>query len=341
MTAPGQQIIHVPGAGEEVAQGLQPLIQAMQFNRQLALQQQEHENTIAAQMLAHMLQTPGAESSPAFGALATKLGVPTLGPSIAKARSDEERRKIDDINTYTEGLSGLDDKSKSALRVSLIAGVKGATADIQNSLFSAMATGGDLSTLEQARLDNLRANTAHIQAQINKMKTEPGPMDQQHAAEILHVPPQDFVQGANYVDVLESILKQKEADPGRTIVNTAVQLMTQFRDIIGRPTITPPEALEMSRNLYRSLFPKAAAAAQLTPETAQQLSATRDALQIWQGVIADEYEVKDAQGRVLKKFKNDGDVKTYLGHELKTLYPLIDDASLNLLLDVVQRRVHE
>src|SRR5438093_1334008 len=198
MTAPGQQIVHVPGVGEEVAQGLQPLIQAMQFNRQLALQQQEHEATVAAQLFAHGLQTPGFESTPAAQALELKLGVPGLGASIAKARTAEDRRKIEDINTFVESTSGVSDKAKAGLRVSLIAGAKGATADVQNALFSAMAAGEDLTVLEQARLDNLRANTAHLQAQINKMKTEPGLMDQQHAADILHIPPQDFVQGANY-----------------------------------------------------------------------------------------------------------------------------------------------
>lgn len=352
MTTPN--IVQVPGVGQEVAQGLAPFIQAMQFNKHLQQQQQAEEQRVAAELYARGLQTaPGFENTPAGQALEMKLGVPGLGASISKARTAEERRKVEDINTFVEGLSGIGDQAKSGLRASLVAGSKGATSDVQNALFSAMAGGADLTILEKARLDNLRANTNHIQAEIDKMKREPGPHDQLRAAQILGVNTGDmaqggsnsgdFVQGTNYISVLEDQLKQnnKEADPARAILNTSISLMTSNKDLLGRPALTPQEAFSQALGLVKNVYPKTAGTIQFTPATEQTLAATRAATLMWQGLRLDENTLKDAQGRVMKKFKTSKEIHDYIGAEIKHLYPLVDEPSLNALMDIVQRRITE
>ena len=351
MTAPYQpQIIRAPDA--DVGQGLAPLIQALQFNKHLAEQQREAEQRIAAELFSRgLVTTPGFETTPAAQALATKLGVPDLGQSIAKARSAEDRRKVEDINTFVESLSGISDQAKSGLRVSLIAGSKGATSDVQNALFQAMAGGTDLTVLEQARLQNLQANTAHILAEIERMKQQPGPHDQLRAAQILGVNTGDlaqggsnsgnFVTGMNYINVLEDQMKQKETDPARVIINTAISLMTSNKDLLGRPALTPTEAFDQSLGLVKNVYPKTASAIQFTPQTAQTLAATRAATLMWQGLRMDDNTLKDATGRTLHKFKTTREIHDYIGEELKKLYPLVDQPSLNSLMDIVQRRITE
>src|SRR5439155_1195123 len=253
-------------------------IQTLQFNRHLAEQQREAEQRIAAELFSRgLLTTPGFDTTPPAQALATKLGVPDLGQSIAKARSAEDRRKVEDINTFVESLSGISNQAKSGLRVSLIAGSKGATSDVQNALFQAMAGGTDLTVLEQARLQNLQANTAHILAEIERMKQQPGPHDQLRAAQILGVNTGDlaqggsnsgnFVTGMNYINVLEDQMKQKETDPARVIINTAISLMTSNKDLLGRPALTPTEAFDQSLGLVKNVYPKTASAIQFTPQT--------------------------------------------------------------------------
>lgn len=344
MTAPGQQIVPVPGVGQEFQQAIAPFIQAMQFQRQLAQRKQEQDQDLAAQLYARGLQTPGFENTPAAQELEARLGAPGLGASIAKARTVEEKRKIDDINMYVEGLSGISDRAKSGLRTSLIAGTKGATADIQNSLFSAMAAGEDLTVLERARLENLQASTQHTLAEIEKMKREPGPHDQERAAQLLGIDVnKDFVQGMNYIGVLEDQLKDKnkDADPARAVLGTAISIMTLNKDLLGRPALTPQEAFQNSLELVKNVYPKSAGAMQFTPNTEQTLAATRAATLMWQGLRLDENTLKDATGRVLRKFKTAKEIRQYIGEEMKHIFPLVEQSQLDMLMDVVQRRVTE
>jgi len=345
MTSPfGQEVVKVPGVGEEFQNAIAPFVQAIQFRQAQQRQQLAERQRIAAELFARGLQSPGFENTPAAQQLEVELGVPGLGASISKARTAEERRKVEDINTFVEGLSGVSDRAKSGLRASLIAGTKGATADVQNSLFAAMAAGEDLTVLERARLENLQANTQRIQLEIERMKREPGPHDQERAAQLLGINVQsDFVQGLNYIGVLEDLLKDrnKEADPGRAILSTAVSLMTLNKDILGRPALTPQEAFQTSLELVKNVFPKSASTSQLTPNTEQALGATRAAMLMWQGLRMDDNALKDAQGRVLRKFKTTAEIRQYIAAEMKHVFPLVEQSQLDMLMDVVQRRVTE
>ena len=41
-------------------------------------------------------------------------------------------------------------------------------------------------------------------------------------------------------------MKQKETDPARVIINTAISLMTSNKDLLGRPALTPTEAFDQA-----------------------------------------------------------------------------------------------
>src|SRR5205823_7483584 len=124
--------------------------------------------------------------------------------------------------------------------------------------------GEDMSVLERARLENLQANTAHLNMEIEKMKREPGPHDQAKAANMLGVntgdllgggsTQGDFVTGTNYISVLEDRLKQKETDPAKVVINTAISLMTLNKDLLGRPALTPDEAFQNALGLAKNVF---------------------------------------------------------------------------------------
>src|SRR5437867_6798788 len=146
MTTP--QIIQVPGAGAEVAQGLAPLIQALQQNRQLADQHQFHQQELLAQLFAHGMQTPGFESTPAAKEIETRLDVPGLSKGVAQARNAEQKRRLTDIDEFVSGLPKISDNARAGLRASLAAGARGATSDVQKALFSAFAAGEDMTVLE-------------------------------------------------------------------------------------------------------------------------------------------------------------------------------------------------
>jgi len=342
MTAPYEpKIVSVPGVGAEVSQGLAPFVQAMQFQKQLQLQQTAEQQRMAAELYARGLQTPGFEDTPAAQQLEHTLGVPGLGASISRARTAEQRRQVEDINTFVEGISGVSDRAKAGLRTSMIAGTKGASVEVQNSLYAAMASGEDPGALEQARIGQMLANTTRINLEIEKMKREPGPQDQARAAQLLGVDPSQFVQGANYISVLEDRMKAKETDPAKVIVSTAVSLMTLNKDLLGRPALTPAEAFSQALDLTKNVFPKSASTIQLTPQTEQQLGATRAAYLMWQGLKMDDNTLKDATGKTLMKFHTSAEIRQYIGQEMKHVFPLVDQPSLDNLLDIVQRRVTE
>lgn len=345
MTAPGQNIIQAPGVGQELQQAIAPFVQAMQFQRQLQQRQREQEQDLAAQLFARGLQTPGFESTPAAQELETKLGVPGLSQSIAKARTAEDRAKTENINQLVESMSGVSDKAKAATRASLMCTHRGGTAEVCNALFSAMASGEDLSVLERARIEQMQAGTQKTLLEIEKMKREPGPHDQIRAAQLLNVSPTEFVDGFNYIGVLEDRMKQRETDPGRVIINTMIAAMTQ-RDYLGRAKMTVEESLALGIRTAQAAFPKTAATIKMTPQLQQVLDATDKVTQVWTDIIDNgnaNVEIDPTTGKknIIDKLPTRAQRREFMERGIKRLYPLLTPQQYNDILDIVGRRVEE
>lgn len=336
-------IVQVPGAGQEIQQALAPLIQALQHQHMMQQRQQEQEQQIAANMFAHGLQTPGFETTEAAQQLEMKLGVPGLGKSIATARVNEKKLKLKGIDeTVTKfGEAGLSAPQQAGLRASLTAQLEGAPAEVANRLYVAFAGDADLSPLDKARLDELNVSADLKIEQVSEMRRHNDPSARHQASKILGVPDSKFDPGVDYIDVLEDHLKQEgksRTDPQGTIVNTAMTLMGQSKDLIGRFNLTAPEALQQSIQLWGSTLPATVKNVIMTPTITAQLNATNDALNTWQGLIDSPSSINPKTG---KKFKNDDEIRRTIIEELKARYPILEteDAALKQMLDIVSRRV--
>src|SRR2546429_499229 len=148
MTSPfGQEVVKVPGIGDELQQSIAPFIQAIQFRQHLEAQQKADRQRIAAELFARGVQQPGFGTTDAAIQLEHELGVPGLGASIEKARTADEKQKIDTINELVDTASTLTPVERSAAKLSMIAGVRGATSEVQNNLYEAVA-GKDLTGIE-------------------------------------------------------------------------------------------------------------------------------------------------------------------------------------------------
>lgn len=333
-------IVQVPGAGQDVQQALAPLIQVLQQRHQMQLQQQEHEQTVAAHLFAEGLNTPGFESSDAALQLEQRLGVPGLGKSIAQARVAEGKRQMADIATYVNE-SGFDPTTKSALLASLTAKVKGATVDMQNTIFQAFVGGGSVAALEKARLDHLQAETRKLNLDI---EGTPTPDDQRKAASVIGVKPESFVDHFPYVEVLASIMKARAADssqndPMRAIINASLRVMTDLHDQFGHPSLTPPEATDIVLQTFRPMFPDVVQQFQLSPSHNQELLAAKAARIAWQNAADANYVKKDAAGKVVRRYGSRAEYRETLMASLHATYPLITDNNLRTLMDIVETSV--
>jgi hypothetical protein len=346
MTHP--QIIQVPGVGQEVAQGLAPLIQVLQNRQELAQRQAEAQQRadqaqkdMIANMFAIGLRTPGFESTDEAKTMEQQLGIPGLGQAIAQARNQSQREAMARVDAYVESLPD-NPRLRAGIRASMAGAAVGATAEIQNATFKAFAPDLPLDELERARLAEMRANTRRIERDLARMPKEPTQADQQHAYKILGFPADQYVEGLDYVGILQDQLKKKDDDPRRIILNTAIQVMAQDRDLLGNPRKTPTQALAIATEWYRNIYPESSLPAGLTGQAEAELSATREALRTAQGIVSGGMKatLPDSTGTLhVKKYKDWAAVRADLRAAIKQGYPQLDDGTINTILDATQRQV--
>lgn len=331
-------IVQVPGIGQDVQQAFAPLIQVLRQRNALAQQQAQQEQQLAAHLFATGLQTPGFETSDTAQQLEMKLGVPGLGKSISQARTREQKLKMQAIDELVTNMAqqGLTPGRQAGLRASLAAKVAGASAEVSNSLYSAFAGDEDLSPLEAARIADMNANAAKTLQAVDLARRHNDPDAQRQAAAIIGNTGDRFNPGIDYVDVVEALLKDKETDPKSLVIRTAMTLITQSRDMLGRPGLTPTEALNEANTILAPFTPTTVRQTVMTPAFMARLEATSQAYQAWQAI-------EDRGGTnplTNKKYKSDADRWKSISDDLKSRFPTLDDATLSSIFTVIMRRAH-
>jgi hypothetical protein len=339
MTAPAP-IIRLPGIGEELQAGLAPFIAALQQRQQLATsrgflanQQQQlalSQRQQAIGMLTQGIQTGGEEflKSDSAKELATQAGAADLPKDLADALRRSKRERFTAFETSLEGFQ-LDEQSKLALRAGFTLQAAGFPAATVSDMVQRMSPDAPLSPLDEARLNEIRLKMARLK-----------PKNQQAAFSVLGFPEEEFVPGVDYIGMLEDITTaaRKEFDPSKLVLNGAFRLLADFKDILGRRTVTPAEALDMSQQMVGSLFP-GAAALEFPPEMGAQLEAMANAIDFIN--LSREKDGEVTVGGRTEKFKNDKELEDFIRTQLRLIYGPPIEPVLNDILRLAFGRARE
>jgi len=272
MTSP--IVIQQPGLGQQAQQAFTPFLNALQdrrareiqeaqfaqrqglLERQLEQQQQSQARSQAAKFLMAAINQGVPATDPLIQQLEQTVGAPGFAKAFTSATARSQAAEDRSFEAFLE-TGGFSETARRALRVDRqLAGLESPpTADIRSEIFQRLAP-GELSALDKANLQNLRARTKKLNKELEAVES-PTVEQQQAAANALGITGDNFLPFIDYASILTTRLKQKESDPGALVVRTALDLIAKTTDILGQPTSLPQEAISVALGVIRELVPGA------------------------------------------------------------------------------------
>lgn len=305
--------------------------------KQLEAQKQNQERNRALQLFAAGIQQAGFETTEAATELESTLGIKGFSKELAGLKTKASREEARQFEEWLTGMN-VDEKTTNALRSSFVAGKFDFNADEITRLYNTLAP-EQLNALDQMRLFEIQNRVAKQRLDFaNK-----SPENQRTAFGVLGQPLGQFVPGVDYVGMIDDFAKEAakeetERDPSRLVMSTALSLMNNFKDILGRPGITPSDAIGMAASMVGSIFPGAMQDFQPTPMMLQQADAMGKAVSGINMIRDNERNKVKTLGR---RFKNDTEIEDWLRESLRAEYGPAVEPILDQIMRLAFQRTPE